>query len=425
MGEKALNWNEDQYYKGLKDDEEYDYNLNKALYKKPKEGERVIGRSGLPIHKKQITESWKRHKAIQKEERMKQKQEEKELKKPKEKLLKEGKPGFNSESAGKGESIISAGDGSDYIKNLYKTTKDALTHYEKGECEHSKKRQTEKDKVKKTIQTQSKPKRSSSKSDMVKNPKTGKLVKTIKVDPDFVRKKDRYEKEMEDYKANGEMDVYSYYPVGLLHNFDFPRTSYIQEKIFDDHECDAIINLWDTMGEGFNRDKNGKKFGTEISYSKRDGENFRKCDIKWVGQGNWRQDKGADREKDNIKFVWVFERIREYIQAINDEHFKFDLTNPIIFQDIQYTRYKPGDYYSEHMDWSPGTSLDVRKLSFSINLSDPSTFEGGGLTIDGRKVNNERGLITVFPSFTHHEAIKVTEGHRYVLISWVVGPTFR
>ena len=83
MGEKALNWNEDQYYKGLKDDEEYDYNLNKALYKKPKEGERVIGRSGLPIHKKQITESWKRHKAIQKEERMKQKQEEKELKKPK------------------------------------------------------------------------------------------------------------------------------------------------------------------------------------------------------------------------------------------------------------------------------------------------------------------------------------------------------
>jgi PKHD-type hydroxylase len=72
----------------------------------------------------------------------------------------------------------------------------------------------------------------------------------------------------------------------------------------------------------------------------------------------------------------------------------------------------------------------VRKLSFSLLLSDPDTYEGGNLQLlaeDGKSyyAPRQRGTIILFDSRTQHRVQKVKSGVRKSLVGWVVGPRFR
>ena len=73
----------------------------------------------------------------------------------------------------------------------------------------------------------------------------------------------------------------------------------------------------------------------------------------------------------------------------------------------------------------------MRKLSVSINLSDPNTYEGGQFEMDlgeGPFVleeMNRQGTIIVFPSDTQHRVTPVTKGVRYSLVNWFEGPAFK
>ena len=54
-------------------------------------------------------------------------------------------------------------------------------------------------------------------------------------------------------------------------------------------------------------------------------------------------------------------------------------------------------------------------------------FEGGDFEIrgkDDRVPKLEEGSIIVFPSFLEHRVTPVTEGIRYSLVSWFVGPPY-
>ena len=77
----------------------------------------------------------------------------------------------------------------------------------------------------------------------------------------------------------------------------------------------------------------------------------------------------------------------------------------------------------------------VRKLSVTVNLTNPENYEGGDLKFDlgphrkeGRyKISNEareRGSIVVFPSHVFHQVTPVTKGTRYSLVMWNVGWPF-
>jgi len=92
---------------------------------------------------------------------------------------------------------------------------------------------------------------------------------------------------------------------------------------------------------------------------------------------------------------------------------------------LRYTAEEKG-HYDWHLDY--GSAFSNRKISFSIQLSDPSEYDGGMLEVTGMPPNEEtrkKGTIILFPSYVRHRVTPVTRGTRYCIVGWVHGPHFR
>ena len=74
----------------------------------------------------------------------------------------------------------------------------------------------------------------------------------------------------------------------------------------------------------------------------------------------------------------------------------------------------------------------IRKLSMTVNLTNPDNYSGGNLKFDlGPHAGKKRyhvckeirpqGSIIIFPSFTYHCVTPVTKGTRYSLVNWCLG----
>ena len=129
------------------------------------------------------------------------------------------------------------------------------------------------------------------------------------------------------------------------------------------------------------------------------------------------------------EFRGLYERIAQEIMIHNNQHFKFDLD--CIREQIQYTEYHAKDQgqYDWHMDLGAGWA-SLRKLSVTINLSDPKDYDGGVLefNLGGKTItqgSKAKGAITVFPSYLLHRVSPVTRGTRKSLVLWVGGNAFR
>lgn len=133
-----------------------------------------------------------------------------------------------------------------------------------------------------------------------------------------------------------------------------------------------------------------------------------------------------DPKKDPA-MVSLYKKIINKIIEVNQEHFKYNLTD---LETLQYTIYNKGQYYKKHLDLSNELMAGniMRKLSFSIQLSDSSDYEGGELCgYVGEKeifAEKQKGSLTFFPSFLLHEVKPVTSGKRISLVGWVNGPRF-
>jgi PKHD-type hydroxylase len=141
------------------------------------------------------------------------------------------------------------------------------------------------------------------------------------------------------------------------------------------------------------------------------------------------------------------------VQRANRENFLYDLTN-IDGESLQYTVYGEGEYYGWHNDaglasyYKPQSSGNrghgeaiatdfinqncekVRKLSFSLLLSDPDTYEGGNLQLldeTGKSyiAPRQRGTIILFDSRSQHRVQKVKSGVRKSLVGWTCGPRWK
>lgn len=124
---------------------------------------------------------------------------------------------------------------------------------------------------------------------------------------------------------------------------------------------------------------------------------------------------------------WIFERLTGVLNNINEQFFKFDLTG--FEQGLQFTRYEaPAGHYDWHIDRGL-RNVGVRKMSLTLQLNDPSDYEGGELELrfgkDPIKPPTERGMITFFPSYVLHRVTPVTKGTRYSLVAWISGPPFK
>lgn len=136
-------------------------------------------------------------------------------------------------------------------------------------------------------------------------------------------------------------------------------------------------------------------------------------------------------------------------------------------EQLQFTCYDKDDYYGWHQDGgsdhnaalkryiygvtpvslrddgripkgyivTDGMVGKVRKLSMTLNLTDPTKYDGGDFCIDVGNYSNpefvecqearQQGSILVFPSFVNHCVTTVTAGTRYSLVMWAMGRPFR
>ena len=129
----------------------------------------------------------------------------------------------------------------------------------------------------------------------------------------------------------------------------------------------------------------------------------------------------------NPRSQWLYERISAVIGDLNARFYQFDLTG---YSDhFQYTIYhgREGGHYDWHVDQIG--SREPRKLSITLQLSDPATYEGGDLQLHGRtEIDNApraRGTLVAFPSWVLHRVTPVISGTRRSLVAWTTGPKFR
>jgi PKHD-type hydroxylase len=123
---------------------------------------------------------------------------------------------------------------------------------------------------------------------------------------------------------------------------------------------------------------------------------------------------------------WVFRRVTDIVLNLNERFFKFDLFG--INEGLQFTNYQaPSGKYGKHVD--RGMNITVRKLSISIQLTNPEEYEGGELYLyegdKGTIMDKTQGTLIIFPSYVLHEVMPVTKGERNSLVTWVTGKQFK
>jgi PKHD-type hydroxylase len=144
---------------------------------------------------------------------------------------------------------------------------------------------------------------------------------------------------------------------------------------------------------------------------------------------------GYDPNKRITTISWIpFKDMPEMYRDIeatmikaNNNHFGFEgmqLTEP-----GQFTHYLTGGFYEWHMDNDVvgKNQPPVRKISMTLLLSDPSTFEGGELEFmsKGKTAKLKQGQAIFFASWLQHRVKPVTRGERKSLVMWFGGPSFK
>ena len=141
------------------------------------------------------------------------------------------------------------------------------------------------------------------------------------------------------------------------------------------------------------------------------------------------------RDEDNKanKLAWHF------LREANKREFRYDLK---YFQEVQFAEYQEGDFFDWHQDGTePDENNEIRKLSLTLVLSDPDTYEGGELqffnggrpmkdmgNISGEQVAKDikaKGSVVVFDSKDWHRVTPVVKGIRHSIVCWTVGDNFK
>jgi PKHD-type hydroxylase len=120
---------------------------------------------------------------------------------------------------------------------------------------------------------------------------------------------------------------------------------------------------------------------------------------------------------------WLYDKIGMLAMMVNANRYKFEIQG---FQyKLQLSKYENTEFIDWHSDFGVGES-SIRKLSISIQLSDPSEYEGGDFQLIGDiSVPKEKGTAIIFPSFVTHRVAPVTSGCRMSIVGWIAGPCYR
>ena len=130
---------------------------------------------------------------------------------------------------------------------------------------------------------------------------------------------------------------------------------------------------------------------------------------------------------------WLYKKLIDKIRHVNQDNFDLQLK---FMENLQFSEYsdKENGFYATHTDCGRTGSLenfvDIRKLSFTIQLTDENEYTGGELILypqgcDKLVAPKKKGTIVFFESNIAHEVTPVIKGVRHSLVSWVQGPNLR
>lgn len=147
---------------------------------------------------------------------------------------------------------------------------------------------------------------------------------------------------------------------------------------------------------------------------------------------DYRRSKVRFIMQDNPDFEFLFDSMWKMARQANDEWFDIHIQRITYIQLAEYDESYQGEY-KDHQDvfWLNGDSKYHRKLTAVVQLTDPSTYEGGNLELcdaaiypNAEEVRSQ-GTVFFFPSMFLHRATPVTKGKRYSLACWFEGPKWR
>lgn len=152
-----------------------------------------------------------------------------------------------------------------------------------------------------------------------------------------------------------------------------------------------------------------------------------------VGDGQCRRIDPGVRDshvwwvRDGTAPSWLFEHLADVAADANRTMWRLDLWG--VQSGVQLAQYTPAKTaFAWHTDCGPGEHRH-RKLSISVQLSEPADYCGGELqfrtTDQAFEAPRERGAVILFPSVLPHRVAPVRGGCRMSAVSWVLGPELR
>jgi PKHD-type hydroxylase len=123
---------------------------------------------------------------------------------------------------------------------------------------------------------------------------------------------------------------------------------------------------------------------------------------------------GATAERDAI--------LAKVKKALNQHEVFQSAARPKQYARMLISRYRQGMEYGAHVDDAiiNGCRTD---LSFTLFLSEPDTYEGGGLVvedaIEARAIKLQPGDAVLYPATALHRVEPVSQGERLAVVGWV------
>jgi PKHD-type hydroxylase len=192
------------------------------------------------------------------------------------------------------------------------------------------------------------------------------------------------------------------------------------KKIFPQEERDMTNWYW--FANGFSHEEIEKVHFHARQIPSEDGitygtvnpdTSYRKSRIGWLHM--------------NDSHEWLYDKLMNMVVEANQNVWGFDLHTAA--DAIQYTEYLGGGgHYDYHLDLSTGAS-SLRKVSVIVQLSDPTSYEGGKFQIlrskEEETLPDKQGAVLIFPSYILHRVTPVLSGTRRSLVMWVGGSHYR
>ena len=177
---------------------------------------------------------------------------------------------------------------------------------------------------------------------------------------------------------------------------------YYFESAITEEFCDLIIS----------QGKNNQHWQALINSDGEQDGSMRRGKVAWMEDG------------------WVSKVLNAYVEQANKyANWNFVLDDK---ERVQFATYNKQDFYGFHRDCDI-VQPKYRKLSVTVQLSDPETYKGGDLFIrhfwgeTNLPIDEQlksRGTVIVFPSLLLHSVTRVIKGTRHSLVQWYSGPDF-